>query len=814
MIVIIPLGGTGQRFSQDGYMLPKALINVNNKSIIFHLIDNLSVKHVKYVCIPYNNAYVEHGLEKILTERYPSIKFIFFVLETQTRGAAETVKISIDHIYNNHSDVILPTTPVLCLDADNFYTFDIINSWDKSNTVFTIKECGLDAKFSYVSTEEDNTSLIINNIIEKNKISDNACVGAYGFEKISELHEYASYILDNNILQKGEFYISGIIKQMILKNKIFSKYEIENKNYFSLGTPEQVNLFEKTFLLDLDGTLINTDPIYTEVWKELLLPYNITCNEEFFHTFIKGKSDVSFLKFIKSDLTSENIVSISKDKDLLFEKFLKNKINNNEDLMFEGVLDFFQKIQNSHIAIVTSCNMYAVNTILECFNLNRYINLVIASESVPLHKPSPEPYLYAAKMLNRNISNCIIFEDSYSGYMSANNSSPFKIYMYNNGTNGDMLSTLTGVTILSSYNEFDVKDITETTQPNKSSLIISKIKNSLDYLPLKDVTIDEGSNIKTGYICDINRYDIQFFNNKHDKLILKISNLNNSLSDTATKMDIYNNERYFYETITKSLSDLKTPKCFGCFTFEGREAIIMEDVTKTPGTFNMNLNTNIDLLLKVVTDIFSIHSKYYFEHHSDVIECLKPLKTISTIGHLKNLVHEKFDLFFSNVSKILSDHERSILLNIHKHFDKILKTSSSFPLSLCHGDVKSPNIYYKNDGDIMFLDWQYVHMNKGINDVTFLLVESVDFDKLLCDTVINYYYLLCKNTFKNTDYNKYIHDFKCSLCIFPFFVSVWFNSEDQETLIDKCFPIKFLKTCLKYYTTYLDNDFFTSFKKI
>ena len=63
----------------------------------------------------------------------------------------------------------------------------------------------------------------------------------------------------------------------------------------------------------------------------------------------------------------------------------------------------------------------------------------------------------------------------------------------------------------------------------------------------------------------------------------------------------------------------------------------------------------------------------------------------------------------------------------------------------------------------MFLDWQYVHMNKGISDITFLLVESIDFDKLLCDTVINYYYLLCKNTFKDIEYEKYLHDFKIYL---------------------------------------------------
>ena len=32
------------------------------------------------------------------------------------------------------------------------------------------------------------------------------------------------------------------------------------------------------------------------------------------------------------------------------------------------------------------------------------------------------------------------------------------------------------------------------------------------------------------------------------------------------------------------------------------------------------------------------------------------------------------------------------------------------------------------------------------------------------------------------------------LYVFLLFVMVWFNSEDNEKLIDKCFPLKFMKT--------------------
>ena len=77
------------------------------------------------------------------------------------------------------------------------------------------------------------------------------------------------------------------------------------------------------------------------------------------------------------------------------------------------------------------------------------------------------------------------------------------------------------------------------------------------------------------------------------------------------------------------------------------------------------------------------------------------------------------------------------------------------------------------------MDWQYIHLNKGISDVVFLLVESIEFDKFTVYVVINYYYKLI-NEKRKCSYEEYLKDFRNALCIFPFFVCVWFNSEDND----------------------------------
>ena len=102
--------------------------------------------------------------------------------------------------------------PILCIDSDNFYFNDIINQWDGKNVIFTFKDKNQDPKFSYI-IEENN---IVKNIIEKKKISNDACTGAYGFESYYQLRDYCDKIIKNNILQHDEYYTSNVIKYMII----------------------------------------------------------------------------------------------------------------------------------------------------------------------------------------------------------------------------------------------------------------------------------------------------------------------------------------------------------------------------------------------------------------------------------------------------------------------------------------------------------------------------------------------------------------------------------------------------------------------
>ena len=514
-ILLIPLGGIGERFKHAGYKLPKALIKVDNKEIIFHLLDNLTVDDtIKFVYIPYNKEYKDHMLEHKIKTRYPLIIFKFLLLENNTRGAADTICIALSNIYKETEDC-----SILCLDGDNFYTNNIIGLYDCQNTVFTFKDMLPDPIYSYI---KNNYNDILSDIAEKEKISDNACCGAYGFKSWQQLLYYANYIIDNKLSEKNEYYISSVIKEMVKQNIKFKHINIQNKYYYSLGTPKQVNEYEYSFLFDLDGTLVDTDHIYTKVWDIIFKMYNfmVVVDKVFFNTFIKGKNDTLFLKYLLPNINTEQAMHISNLKDQIFIDLLKK---NEGPILLDGVLDFFEINKNRKIAIVTSCNKKAAEYIINHTGLNNYISLLVSSDDCIRCKPDPEPYLKAISNLDLDKEKTIIFEDSYSGYTSAKHTKVYKIILVCNEFSCQDIINAPEYKI-KDYRNFNIQELLNInhTSPSMDDAC-QQIKNELiKSRPIKDI-IKNSHKLKTGYICDIQSYKIIFNDDSNKDIVIKIN---------------------------------------------------------------------------------------------------------------------------------------------------------------------------------------------------------------------------------------------------------------------------------------------------
>lgn len=281
MIIVIPLGGIGQRFKDLGYTKPKPLITVMGKPILFWLLDNLYLESHPdtKIIIPYNSELSRYNFEDLLRHHY-DFRFKFVNIDKKTTGAVETILIGLQDEDTNDA--------MICLDGDNFYFEPILDIWNKDNQIFCFDDHSQDAIYSYLELDPDNQ--FVSRIKEKEKISSLASSGAYGFKSIKEFKKYAVECLEQ---PTAEHYTSHLIQLMIQNGHKFQHAKVNIDKYICLGTPLHLRLFcnnlprinalnhqqtlkPKRYCFDLDNTLVTYPQIKGDYTTVEPIKHNIT----------------------------------------------------------------------------------------------------------------------------------------------------------------------------------------------------------------------------------------------------------------------------------------------------------------------------------------------------------------------------------------------------------------------------------------------------------------------------------------------------------------------------------------------------------
>ena len=800
MNIIIPLGGKGERFIKENYKKPKALIDIFEKTMIEYVLDNLNYLETDNIYIIYNKKLDEYHFNQFIKNKYPYIQTFSI---NDTKGAVET-------LYTGFQQILKTNTyhkKTIILDCDTFYTEDIITKFreQSQNVCFFTKNYQENPIYSYI---ELDTEANIIDIKEKIKISDNANTGAYAFQDINELNEYCQYILINDITFNNEPYTSCVIAEMIKNNIIFKGIEIQNEYYFSLGTPSDLqNYINRTyaFLFDLDGTLVLTDDIYFNVWKEILIKYNISITEDIFKNYIQGNND----EYVNNTLLKNiniNTIELSTIKDNLFLKNI-SKIK-----IIDGVYDFIKyiKLNGYKLSIVTNCNKIVAEAIISYIKLDTYVDFIISNNDVKNSKPHKEPYNNAIKKYNIYEKKCFIFEDSKSGILSAKQNSPLLLIGIETIYNSTELMNYQVDFSIPNYLNMNLSKFFEITN-TELSLVKSQIAKTLQ---CNIFNINFENILKGGFIADVNSFEVKN-NNESKKYIIKYENLNqdNGLAIMANKIELYQREYYFYENISKDIN-INIPKYFGLITNDNNKicGLILENLHSKNYIPNIKLTCqNIDISLKIIDKMCKLHSKFWNINIKDKYPELKKTNDKIFCPFYKEFITQKYDIFIKKWENVLNSKQIRIFQYIFENFESIQNNLAiGEHLTLIHGDIKSPNIFYdiENNYEPYFLDWQHCVIGKGVQDLIFFIIESFDIEHLeiMYELLTNYYFIKLKeNNIIHYSYEEYKTDLKDAICYVPYFTSVWFGSVDQDELIDKNFPYFFI-TKLGYLSEYLFND--------
>jgi HAD superfamily hydrolase (TIGR01509 family) len=171
----------------------------------------------------------------------------------------------------------------------------------------------------------------------------------------------------------------------------------------------------KALLFDLDGTLAETDSLHLPTWVDVLRPYGIEVDEEFYRESISGRSNSKIVKDLLPDLSAEEGRKLADAKEASF----RERAHELEPL--PGLLDFMEeaKSRGLSLALVTNAPEENVEAILLALELGELFDKVVLSDEVGPVKPDPAPYRAALDKLGVRPEGALAFEDSTSGIASS-----------------------------------------------------------------------------------------------------------------------------------------------------------------------------------------------------------------------------------------------------------------------------------------------------------------------------------------------------------------------------------------------------------
>jgi HAD superfamily hydrolase (TIGR01509 family) len=168
-------------------------------------------------------------------------------------------------------------------------------------------------------------------------------------------------------------------------------------------------------IFDLDGTLVNTEPVHCQAWLEVLAIRGFHYDEEWFQQWI-GTAD----RYLAQGVIDEHELStparvLQREKEHLFHQLVVQK--NQAFPGTEAALARLQKIVP--LAIATNSAYRDTVQIFQRTPVDRYIKTIVTADDVTLLKPAPDMYLLAAELLGVDPEQCLVLEDSSAGSQAA-----------------------------------------------------------------------------------------------------------------------------------------------------------------------------------------------------------------------------------------------------------------------------------------------------------------------------------------------------------------------------------------------------------
>jgi HAD superfamily hydrolase (TIGR01509 family) len=169
-------------------------------------------------------------------------------------------------------------------------------------------------------------------------------------------------------------------------------------------------------IFDMDGLMIDSEPIALEAWRALAAEYDREVPAELYQQVI-GETPMYGVQHLRSEL------DLPLEADELLEEYWSRRTELMCDKVqpSEGLVELLELLRARGAAIAVASNSPCdyILAVLKSLGLETYFKCVLSSEDVDRGKPAPDVYRSALECLGIGAENVLVLEDSPAGIEAA-----------------------------------------------------------------------------------------------------------------------------------------------------------------------------------------------------------------------------------------------------------------------------------------------------------------------------------------------------------------------------------------------------------
>ena len=169
-------------------------------------------------------------------------------------------------------------------------------------------------------------------------------------------------------------------------------------------------------IFDMDGVLIDSEPLHTEAWKTLFAELGHARDHGMnFHDYV-GVADAVFLRdFLKKHPQSQPPAELQNRKRQQLHRLIRQ-----HRPIYREIHELVPALaQHYRLAVASSSHQETIAVVLDVAGLTKYFQVTVGGDAVRQPKPAPDIYLAVVRKLSLPPSQCCAIEDSPTGIIAA-----------------------------------------------------------------------------------------------------------------------------------------------------------------------------------------------------------------------------------------------------------------------------------------------------------------------------------------------------------------------------------------------------------